>query len=117
MRFGAAVCALVIVALLAVFAAIVSQRTTAADQVAQATQGATLSTNPSTGSPTLASSATRTVAVREVESAATEPAVPAADAAPAPAVAAPAAAVQAPPPAAPAQAFAQAGPGASPASA
>src|SRR5215470_770828 len=108
MRFGAAVCALVIVALLAVFAAIVSQRTTAADQVAQATQTATLSTNPSTGSPTLASSAARTVPVREVESPATQPAAPAAPAAPAPAVAAPApataspaAAVQAPPPAAP----------------
>src|SRR5262245_14301413 len=123
MRFGAAACALVIVALLAVFAAIVSQRTTAADQVAQATQTATLSTNPSTGSPTLASSATRTVPVREVESPAAQPAAPAAPAAPAPAVAAPApatavpaAAVQAPPPPAPPQAFAQA-PGAAPASA
>src|SRR5215470_11017300 len=112
MRLGAAACALVIVAFFAVFAAIVSQRAMVAHPVATADPGpaeaATLSTNPSTGSPTLASAATRTV-VQDVDPTATP-------VAPAPAAAAPAAAAQTPPPE-PAQAFAQATPSTTPASA
>src|SRR5215813_8650942 len=113
MRHGAAACALVIVAIFAVFAAIESQRTTTAHQVPQAepqaTQAATLSTNPSTSSATLASAATRAV-VQDVEPTATQPTTPVA---PAPAAAAPAATVQAPSPA-PVQTFAQATPSATP---